>query len=76
MPDTPEDPHDELTELESAIHHLKEAQMLHDEERYNAGREDAAMDCVEAALGEMESYIDKEFDRLKGNSPVHSIEEE
>lgn len=70
-----ENTHDDLSELESAIHHLKEAQQLHDDEEYQPGHQNAAIDKVNLALDEIGEYVDSETTRLKENAPLGVFDE-
>jgi len=70
------DPHEDLSELESAIHYLKEAETLHNGEEYNPQQQDAALEKVDEAIDEVQEYVDSETTRLMEHSPVRSILDE
>lgn len=68
-----ENPHDDLTELESAIHYLKEAQQLHNEDEYDEERENAALEQIDKALDEIDKYVVKEKVRTT-SSTIKSVD--
>lgn len=56
------DPHDDMTELESATHYLKEAQTLYNlEEGVESLNEDAALKMVDKALSELQKFLESEM---------------
>lgn len=54
---------DDRTELERAIHHLREAEMMHNPDEYNVLREDPVLEYVDDALTEIEAWLDFQFNR-------------
>lgn len=62
--------------LERAIHRLREAQQLHEEDEYNFGREGVAIEQVDKTLDDIDEFITSEMTRLKENSLAHRGEHE